>query len=93
MKRRNFIHLGAASLLACGQGRAAEEKDTVTKAGPFSVTLPEKWRASAIVEKKPISPLYDAAGWQAYLKDQQNVMKPSYGNRPQHWAIAVQDQG
>lgn len=89
MKRRHFIHLGAASLAACGHSRAAGETDTVTKAGPFSVALPEKWRASAIIEKKPISPLYDEESWKGYQKDKSHVLKPGYSSRPQHWAIRI----
>lgn len=89
MKRRHFIHLGAASLAACGHSRAADETDTASKAGPFTITIPEKWRATALVEKKPISPVYDAEAWEAYQKERLYVMKPSYGNRPQHWALRI----
>lgn len=87
MKRRHFIHLGAASLVACGHSRAAEDKDAATKAGPFSITLPEKWRTSAIVEKKAIFPLYDEEEWKALKRDSSYVKKPGYCTRPQHWAI------
>lgn len=89
MKRRHFIHLGAASLAACAHSRAADEPDTATKAGAFTVTLPEKWRASAIVEKKAIFPLYNEQGWKEYQKDEKFGLKPGYCCRPQHWAIRI----
>lgn len=87
MKRRHFIHLGLAGLAGCRNARAK----SVAKMPvcPFSVTIPEKWRETAIIEKVPLFPLYSVEGWQDYQKDELNVMKPGYSNRPQHWAIRL----
>jgi hypothetical protein len=56
-------------------------------AGPFSVMAPAHWAATAVVEKVPIFPVYSPEGWDAFKKDPMLALKPTYGNRPEHWAI------
>lgn len=56
-------------------------------AGPFNLKAPPQWADSALVEKVPEKPLYSAAAWKSFNEDSLNTLKPSYENRPQHWAI------
>lgn len=89
MKRRYFIQLGMAGLAGCAKGR--QENGTLVKAGPFVVTVPQKWSKTAIIEKVPIQPLYNRESWEEYQKDKQSILKPAYNCRPQHWAIRLPD--
>ena len=59
----------------------------MVKAGAFAVTIPAVWQKSAIIEKVPIKTLYNKEAWEAYQADERHILKPSYGCRPQHWAL------
>lgn len=83
------MQLGAASLVGCSKSQPKSEAST--KAGPFSLTIPAGWNKTIIVEKVPIQPLYSREDWKAYQADKQNMLKPAYVCRPQHWAIRVPD--
>jgi hypothetical protein len=74
----------AGSPQAFGEAGAA---GAVLKAGDFSVTVPENWKATAVVEKVPLKPLYTEAEWKGHQEDPQLTYKPSYENRPEHWAL------
>jgi hypothetical protein len=74
-----------AGLVGCSESRQAS--GVLVNAGPFAVTVSKNWNQTAIVEKVPIQALYSREGWNDYLKDRQNIMKPYYACRPQHWAI------
>ncbi len=85
MHRRYFIQLGLAGLVGCSNNRQASEVSM--KAGPFSISVPEKWSKTAIIEKVPIHPLYSPKAWGDLQKDGKSLMKPGYNSRPQHWAL------
>lgn len=85
MKRRTCLTLAPAAIL--GFGRAYSAETTLLKAGPFSVSVPSAWAATAIIEKIPIRPVYTARDWAAFQTDPLNTLKPGYDNRPQHWAL------
>ena len=96
MTRRQWLYLSSLSLAACKEEPKAAPPSTQAgkdigplKAGPFSVNVPAEWRANAIVEKVPLRPLYSAEDWQAFQKDSMNILKPSWGCRPEHWAIRL----
>lgn len=96
MTRRQWLYLSSLSLAACKEepkaapaSSQASKDSGPLKAGPFSVTVPAEWRASAIVEKVPLHPLYSEEAWQAYKKDNSYVLKPYYACRPEHWAIRL----
>src|SRR5689334_5893613 len=75
--------LAPAALLA-----APPETETLA-AGPFRVAVPNAFAKDAIVEKVEFAPLYSASGWAAAKRDPMYSLKPSYANRPQHWAIRL----
>lgn len=56
-------------------------------AGPFSLTVPEAWAATSVVEEVPLRPVYSPEDWKAFRADSANALKPDYGNRPHHWAL------
>lgn len=56
-------------------------------AGPFSVSAPHAWAASAYTEKVPSHPLYSAEDWKKLQESSLYTLKPGYDIRPQHWAI------
>lgn len=85
MNRRNFIQATVAGVV--GQSHARQDDNVVVKAGAFAVTIPAIWQKSAIIEKVPIKPLYSKEDWKAYQADKHRILKPSYGCRPQHWAL------
>jgi hypothetical protein len=85
MNRRLFIQIGLTGLAGCSKSGQASEASM--KAGPFSVSVPEKWSKTAIVEKVPIQPLYSPKAWGDLQKDGKSLMKPGYNCRPQHWAL------
>ena len=85
MNRRYFIQIGLTGLAGCNKSGQASEVSM--KAGPFSVSVPEKWSKTAIVEKVPIQPLYSPQYWEDFQKDAHNILKPGYDCRPQHWAL------
>lgn len=65
---------------------AANDVKTIN-AGPFKVTASQQWAATAYAEKIAPHPLYSEAAWKSFQEDQRYALKPSYGNRPEHWAI------
>lgn len=85
MKRRNFLQLGMTAVAGCS--KTSQATQTVVKAGPFAVAIPTEWRRTAIIEKVPIQPLYNREAWEDYQENKRNRLKPSYGCRPQHWAL------
>ncbi|WP_265594048.1 hypothetical protein [Haloferula sp. BvORR071] len=95
MNRRHWLLLAGSALSGCRDEHKPAPAPTQTseadplKAGPFSVTLPPEWKATAIIEKVPLRPLYTEDEWQAFQKDQSLVLKPSWGCRPEHWAIRL----
>jgi hypothetical protein len=81
-------HTLLAFLLAAVSLFAGEPPETKRiSAGPFSVFAPVEWAASAVVEKVPIAPLYSRDAWRTAQRDPSFLLKGSYENRPQHWAI------
>lgn len=85
MKRRSWLQLSAVLLAGCE--RSTQTSATTLQAGPFAVAVPTDWEKSAIVEKKPIQPVYSADDWVAFKTDPAFALKPHYGNRPEHWAL------
>jgi hypothetical protein len=88
MKRREWFQLIGTALAGAPQavGKTVAT-DGVLKAGEFSISVPEKWKATALIEKVPSKPLYTEAEWKAHQADPQMSYKPSYENRPEHWAL------
>jgi hypothetical protein len=97
------MHLTGAALVGSPQafGKAGAA-GAVLRAGDFSVTVPEQWKATAVIEKVPMKPLYTEAEWKGHQEDPQPerqrreeaditmarlIYKPSYDNRPEHWAL------
>jgi len=86
--------LGSALVVG---GQAEDDAAKRITAGPFSVTAPAAWADGVIVEKVPMSPVYDQRAWQEYqaaeakrkISPQEPAadLEPSYENRPEHWAI------
>ena len=78
-------------MAGCGRKSPTPEASAgeMTKAGPFTVKIPEKWAQGVIVEKIPLKPLYTTEEWKDYQKDPQLILKPHYGCRPEHWAIRI----
>lgn len=95
MNRRDWILLTGTAMAGCKQSTKPTPPKTDPKAppklqaGPFSIGVPEAWRTGAIVEKVPIRPLYTPEDWQAFQQDPMNILKPSWGCRPEHWAIRL----
>ena len=69
-------------------GGLADDASRIT-AGPFEITVPALWAKTAIVEKVPVHPLYSEKQWKEYLVDRNNALKPSFLDRPEHWAIRL----
>jgi hypothetical protein len=67
---------------------APQERETIS-AGPFRVTVPTKYAKGAVVERVAPAPLYTSDEWETAKRDPSRVLKPHYGNRPQHWAIRL----
>jgi hypothetical protein len=86
MNRRNFIQLGLTGLVGCSSSKQASEDSTI-QAGSFSISVPGNWNKTAIVEKVPIKPLYNAEDWELSQKDELFILKLAYDCRPQHWAL------
>ena len=86
MTRRNWLHI---STLALAGSLRAQTASTAINAGSFLVTVPDGWAETAIIQKVPLAPLYSKEDWKAYQADKTNILKPAYGNRPQHWAIRL----
>jgi len=78
-------------MAGCGRKSPTPEASAgeMTKAGPFTVKIPEKWAQGLIVEKIPLKPLYSDEEWKAYQEYRQLILKPHYGCRPEHWAIRI----
>lgn len=89
MTRRHLLHSGALALAGCATSPTPAGAPVPVKAGPFTVDVPAAWAKTAVVRKVPLKPLYTEAEWQAQLKDKSLVLKPSYENRPQHWAVRL----
>jgi hypothetical protein len=70
MKRRTCLQLAPAAILGLGRGNAAETVRLT--AGPFSVSVPSEWEATAVIEKVPF-----------HLEGP----KLGFTDRPQHWAL------
>ncbi len=65
----------------------AQTASTAVTAGSFLVNVPDGWAEKAIIENVPLLPLYSKEDWKAFQADKQNILKPGYNNRPQHWAL------
>lgn len=91
VNRRQWFYLSGLSLAGCGEKSPAPVAATgeATKAGPFTVKIPEAWAEGVIVQKVPMKPLYNVEDWKSYQEDPQLILKPHYGCRPEHWAIRI----
>lgn len=65
----------------------AQVASTAVTAGSFLINVPDGWAEKAIIEKVPLLPLYSKEDWQAFQANKENILKPGYNNRPQHWAL------
>ncbi|MGV3660948.1 MAG: hypothetical protein ACO1TE_12235 [Prosthecobacter sp.] len=91
MNRRHWLQLSTSAAVPCA-GRTARSAPSGTaglKAGPFSMDVPAEWARSAVIEKAPLFPLYDAAEWKGLQTDPSFRKKPGYICRPQHWAVRL----
>ncbi len=79
--------LSCVGLLWLIGGLQAQESTIKITAGPFLLEAPKAWADSIKVEEVSSAPLYSEADWEAYQRDSSNRLKPSYDNRPQHWAV------
>lgn len=52
------------------------------------MVVPPGWEGDAIVERKPIKPVYNKEEWAAFRADPAYALKPDYVNRPEHWALS-----
>lgn len=77
------ILIGASALCA-----APAENETVA-AGPFRATVPKAFAKGVVVEKVASAPLYSAEARAEKEPDPMMLLKPTYQNRPQHWAIRL----
>lgn len=99
--RRSWLGLSGFALLGCKERKSpAGAKSTAAsaapllKAGPFSVTVPDAWTTSAVVEKVEMQPLYSSEERKSRDSSEDSPpprgsLKPGYFNRPQHWAIRL----
>lgn len=80
-----------AILLLCGASTlfAAPPENELIAAGPFRASVPKAFAKGVVVEKVALAPLYSAEDWAAFKRDPMRELKPSYENRPQHWAIRL----
>lgn len=76
------------SLATCGlHAQSAASDGQIILAGPFKVTAPLNWAATAYAEKIAAKPLYSEAAWKSFQQDPRYALKPGYATRPEHWAI------
>lgn len=90
MNRRHWLQLSSAALACAGHSaRSAPSATTTLKAGAFSVDVPAGWAKTAVIEKVPLMPLYDADEWKKLQEDPSFRKKPGYICRPRHWAVRL----
>ncbi len=75
--------LGASTLIA------APLETELIAAGPVRIPVPKAFVKGAVMEKVAFAPLYSAEAWAEKKRDPMMLLKPSYINRPQHWAIRL----
>jgi hypothetical protein len=86
LTRRQWL-LSTPAFAGANALRAESIQPQLIKAGPFSIQCPAGWAESVVAEKVPTNPLYTHEQWLAFKANPANQLKPSYPNRPEHWAI------